>query len=113
MSSGIAAPYPMNEPNVPTYSSDITHVCGLPAALSWSAIGDFALTRLSMQNHAPAAARSDSGTHTSAMFSRLTALAAPKTEIPTIAGTTSCTVETPMLPPAALMPSAAPFFASG
>jgi len=39
----------MNEPNVPTYSSAITHVCPCRATATWSRKEDLASVRLSMK----------------------------------------------------------------
>ena len=64
-----------------------------------------------MKRKAPMAETTMSGSHIRPAFSRRSdPLAAP---MPITIGTRSCTVLTPMLPPAALRPRAKPFFRSG
>ena len=75
------------------------------AQLRWS---DRAVLRLSMPRQAPSAASSTSGTKSRPARSRW--IPAP---IAMTAGTTSCTMPVPRLPPAALSPRAFPFSASG
>ncbi len=90
----------MNEPNVPMYNTDMVHVWPLATILSCSLGAAFAEARLSMKRYAPAAAATTNGTQNSP------AAAAPNA--PITGGMRSCTELTPMLPPAAFRPSAAP-----
>ena len=104
--AGNAAASPRNEPNVPMYSSDITHACGSRTAASCSRSVDRDTCRLSMNSHAHAAAATASGSQNSGAT---TSGACAKTS----SGTTNCIVDSPMFPPAAFSPSAVPLSRSG
>jgi hypothetical protein len=56
-----AKPNPMNEPNVPMYSSDMTHVCGSLLTSRMACLAFFAAARLSILKAAMEAAMRTSG----------------------------------------------------
>jgi len=87
---------------------EMIQVCLLWAATPNERGSDFAVVRLSIHRQARTAARITSGTNMRPARSNWMPAA------PTItSGTANCTAAVPMLPPAALRPSARPFSFSG
>ena len=108
----------MKDPKVPMYSHDMTHVWVRPATASCCFALDRAEERLFMKRAAPKTASAMNGSHMSHAFDRYRPprpSTRPKLthDQPTTSGTRSCTVLTPMLPPAAFRPRAKPFSRSG
>ncbi len=101
---------PMNEPNVPMYSSESSQRCGSRSAAAEPEKSAFAEEMLFMRSAAPTIATTMSGTQIQPASGRLTAAPAP---IVTTIGTTNCATEAPRLPPAAFRPSAQPFSRCG
>ena len=96
------------------------HVCLWRTATTWSLKFERAEVRLFMNNAAPIAASAMSGRKKSPAFWRYRWPAprgVPRPSVSSgdvsVSGMSSCTVLTPMLPPAALRPSAKPFSRSG
>src|SRR5215470_19689543 len=100
--------YPMNEPNVPMYRNDITHVCRCANTSFNAPVSLRAVVRLSMNNAATTAASTINGMYTYSTYSGLASPHAPITNNPT-----SCTTATPRLPPPAFNPNANPLRPSG
>src|SRR5258708_2848189 len=93
-------------------------VCLRLTTASWVFTEDLAEVRLFMKNTAPNTAIAIGSTHIRPAFCRNTpptGLAWNRLMTPSVIriGVSSCTLETPMLPPAALRPSADPFIRSG
>ena len=108
----------MNEPKVPMYRNAMIQVWRLRTTCSCSRGADCAVPRLSMKKYAATVATIARPAYTQAARSRLIplsdALTMPNIPAPpTMTGRKNWISATPKLPPAALRPSAAPFFAAG
>ena len=93
-------------------------VCLRLTTASWFLIDDLAVVRLFMKNTAPTTAIAIGSTHIKPAFWRkMPSTGAAWNRLMTASviriGVRSCTLETPILPPAAFKPSAHPFIRSG
>ncbi|CFS46430.1 Uncharacterised protein [Mycobacterium tuberculosis] len=105
---GKAAEYPMNDPKVPMYSSDMIQVSACRSDCHTGFTSALASVRLFINRNAHTAAATAKGTKNSPARDSATPLPAT-----TMGGMIFCTTATPMLPPAAFRPSAQPLSFSG